>query len=72
LSACKLKRIPNVSWSFYLYSIKENCVRNLSVNLSLIFVRNEKIEYYIRIKTYKPIALRFWVERGVNALCGWD
>ena len=28
---------------------------------------NDKVEHYIRIK----IALRFWIESGVNALCGW-
>jgi len=29
------------------------------------------MEHYIRIKTYKPIVLKFWVESGVNVLCGW-
>jgi len=33
--------------------------------------RNEKVEHYIRIKTHKPIALRFWVESGVIVLYGW-
>jgi len=32
---------------------------------------DEKVEHYIRIKTHKFTALRFWVESGVNALCGW-
>jgi len=41
------------------------------VSLSLILTRNEKVKYYIRIKTYKPIVLRFWVESGVHALCVW-
>jgi len=41
------------------------------VSLNLILVRNEKVEHYIRIKTHKSIVLRFWVESGVNALCGW-
>jgi len=41
------------------------------VSLCLILARNEKVEHYIRIQTHKPIALRFWVESGVNALCGW-
>jgi len=45
-------------------------VRNPSVSLSPTLTRNEKVEHYIRIKTHKPIALRFWVESGVNALCG--
>jgi len=35
------------------------------------FTTSEKVEHYIRIKTYKPIVLRFWVESGVNVLCGW-
>jgi len=41
------------------------------VSLSPTFARNEKVEHYTRIKTHKPIALRFWVESGVSALCGW-
>ena len=44
---------------------------NPSVSLSPTLTINEKVEHYIRIKTHKPIALRFWVESGVNALCGW-
>ena len=47
------------------------CVRNSSVILSPTLAKNEKVEHYIRIKTHKPIALRFWVESGVNSLCGW-
>ena len=47
--------------------IRAEIVRNQSVSLSLTFTRNEKVEHYIRIK----IALRFWVESGVNALRGW-
>jgi len=39
--------------------------------VSPTLARNEKVEHYIRIKTHKPIALRFWVESGVNVLCGW-
>ena len=46
-------------------------VRNPSVILSPTLARNEKVEHYIRIKTHKPIALRFWVESGVSALYGW-
>jgi len=45
-------------------------VRNPSVSLSPTLTRNEKVEHYIRIKTHKPIALRFWVESGVSVLCG--
>jgi len=37
-------------------------VRNPSMNLSFTLTRNEKVEHYIRIKTYKSITLRFWVE----------
>jgi len=46
-------------------------VRNPSVSLSPTLARNEKVEHYIRIKTHKPIVLRFWVESSVNVLCGW-
>jgi len=45
-------------------------VRNPSVSLSSTLTRNEKVEHYIRIKTHKPIALRFLVESGVSVLCG--
>jgi len=41
------------------------------VRLSFKLTRNEKVEYYIRIKTHKFIVLRFWVENDVNVLCGW-
>ena len=34
-------------------------------------IRIEKVEHHIRIKTHKPIALRFWVESGVSVLFGW-
>ena len=47
------------------------CVRNASVSLSLTWTKNKKVEHYIRIKTYKPIVLRFWVESGISALYGW-
>jgi len=40
------------------------------VILSSTSVRIEKVEHYIRIKTHKPIALRFWVENGVSVLYG--
>jgi len=46
-------------------------VKNSSVILSLTLIRNEKVEHYIRIKTHKSIALRFWVESGVSVLCGY-
>jgi len=31
--------------------------------------RNEKVKQHIRKKTYKPKALKFWVEGGVILLC---
>jgi len=40
------------------------------VILSPTLARNEKMKHCIRIKTHKPIALRFWVESGVSALYG--
>jgi len=46
-------------------------VKNLNMSLSFILAKNEKVEYYIRIKTHKLIVLRIWVESGVNALCGY-
>jgi len=45
-------------------------VRNPSVSLSPTLTKNENVEHYIRIKTYKLIALKFWVESGVSVLCG--
>jgi len=39
------------------------------VSLSPTLIRIEKIKHYIRIKTHKPIVLRFWVESGVSVLC---
>ena len=41
------------------------------MSLSPTLIRNEKVEHYIKIKTHKRIALRFWVESGVNVLCSW-
>jgi len=52
-------------------TLEGEIVRNPSVSLSPSLTRIEKVEHHIRIKTHKPIALRFWVESGVNALCGW-
>jgi len=51
-------------------TLKGKIVRNSSVSLSPTLTRNEKVEHYIKIKTHKPIALRFWVESGVSILCG--
>jgi len=53
------------------YKELDQDVKNSSMSLSLVLARNEKIEHYIRINTHKPIVLRFWVESGVNVLCGW-
>jgi len=44
-------------------------VKNSSVSLNLTLIRNEKVEYYIRIKTHKFIVLKFLVESGVDVLC---
>jgi len=52
-------------------TLEGEIVWNLSVSLSPTLGRNEKVKHHIRTKTHKPIALRFWVESGVNALCGW-
>jgi len=41
------------------------------VSLSFTLGRNEKVEQYIRNKTHKPNALRFWVEGGVILLYGF-
>ena len=64
-SSLQLKAFSDSDWAMY-----PNTVRNPSVSLSPTLTRNEKVEHYIRIKTHKPIALRFWVESGVNILCG--
>jgi len=46
-------------------------VRNTNVSLNLTLNRIKKVEHYIRIKIYKLIVLRFWVESGINFLFGW-
>jgi len=51
-------------------TLEGEIVRNPSVSLSPTLTRNEKVEHYIRIKTHKPIVLRFWVESGVSVLSG--
>jgi len=51
-------------------TLEGEIVRNPSVSLSPTLTRIEKVEHYIRIKTHKPFALRFWVESGVSTLCG--
>jgi len=52
-------------------TLEGEIVRNPNVSLSSTLAKNDKVEHYIRIKTHKLIALRFYVESGVNALCGW-
>jgi len=52
-------------------TLEREMVKNLSMSLNLTLAINEKVEHYIRIKTHKPIVLRFWGESDVNALCGW-
>jgi len=47
-------------------------IRYLSVSLSPTLSRNEKVEQYIKKKTHKPNALKFWVEDDVIFLCGFD
>jgi len=49
-------------------SLEGEIVRDSSVSLSPTLGRNEKVERYIRKKTHKPNALRFWVEGGVIPL----
>ena len=49
-------------------SLEGEIVRYSSVSLSPTLGRNEKVERYIRKKTHKPNALRFWVEGGVIPL----
>jgi len=52
-------------------TLEGEIIKNPSVSLSPTLTRIEKIEHYIRIKTHKPIALRFLVYSGVSVLCGW-
>jgi len=51
-------------------SLEGKIVRYPSVSLSPTLNKNEKVEQYIRKKTYKPNALRFWVEGDIISLCG--
>ena len=47
-------------------------VGNPSGSLSPTLSKNKKVEHHIRIKAHKRImALRFWVESGVNVFCDW-
>jgi len=45
-------------------------VRYSSVSLSPTLGRNEKVEQYIKKKTHRPNALRFWIDGGVIPLYG--
>jgi len=49
-------------------SLEEEIVEYPSVILSPTLDMNEKIEQYIRKKTYKPNVLRFWI-KGHVILC---
>jgi len=40
-------------------TLEGEIVKNPSVIISHTLARNEKVEHYIRIKTHKPITLRF-------------
>jgi len=51
-------------------SLEGEIVRYPSVSLSPTLSINEKVEQHIRKKTYKPNALRFWVEGGVIPFYG--
>jgi len=51
-----------------MFHIFINIVRNLSVSLSFILNKNDKVKQYIKKKTYKPIVLRFWVKSDVIPL----
>jgi len=42
-------------------TLEGEIVRNPSVSLSLTLSKNEKVEHHIKMKTHKPIVLRFWV-----------
>jgi len=52
-------------------SLEGEIVRYSSVRLSPTLGRNEKVEQYIRKKTHRPNALRFWVEGDVIPLRGF-
>jgi len=66
----KLTHVNDLKNSFLLLFMIPRPVRNSSMSLNLTLTRNEKVDYYIRIKTHKLITLRFWVESGVSVLCG--
>jgi len=41
-------------------------VKSLNVSLSFILNENKKVKHYIKMKSHKPIVLKFLVEIGVN------
>jgi len=61
----EIVRYLSVSRSSTLGRNESKIVRYSSVSLSPTLGRNEKVEQYIRNKTHKLNALRFWVEGGV-------
>jgi len=67
LNSCKRTRASNFKTENNLGQWEGP--RNTSVDLSLTSVKNEKVEHYIRIKIYKFIILKFYVEIGINILC---
>ena len=45
--------------------LEREIFENQSVSLSPTLSKSDKVEHHIRMETYKPIALRFWVKCGV-------
>jgi len=76
VSEPKVRADLTVTSSYEIGSVEEGLllegemVGYPSVSLSHTLGRIEKVEQYIRKKTHKPTALRFWVEGGVIPLCG--
>ena len=64
---------PDGDWLIWWgLSLEREIVRNPSASLSPTLSKNEKVKQYIRKKTHKPTALRFWVKGGVIPLCMFD
>ena len=49
-------------------ALEGDIVRNPSASLSPTLSRNEKVEQYIRKKTYKLNVVKFWIKGGVISL----
>jgi len=47
-------------------TLEREIVKNLSVSLSSTLTKNEKVEYYIRIKTLVPIRIEFKIHIYLN------